>query len=154
MTVVRKLISAAMATALIAVAGHAAAADIDALNAQVQRWTAEMNAGHFKAVYAQCAPHAAVVDGFPPYAWDTCQGWMRDYVANNKRTKAANGTLTIGKPLWTDVNGSHALLTYDAVFTNVQDGKSMTYKGLWAVSLERTKLGWRVTGSGSAWKVD
>jgi hypothetical protein len=143
-----------LAVALLGVAGQAAAADVKTLNERVHRWTAEMNAGHMKAAFAYCAPHVAVVDGFPPYAWGTCQAWMRDYDANNRRIKAPRGTLTIGEPLWTDVNGGKALLTYAAVFTDVQDGKTMTYKGMWAVSLAHAKRGWLVTGSGSAWRVD
>ena len=79
---------------------------------------------------------------------------MRDYDANNRRTKAPRGTLSIGDPMWTDMQGNRALLTYSATFINVQDGKTMTYKGMWAVSLVRTERGWLFTGSGSAWGVD
>jgi hypothetical protein len=150
----RKSSGAVVAGALLGFAGPAFAADVSALNAQVHRWTADMNAGNMKAFYAACAPRVAVVDGFPPYSWSTCQDWMRDYEANNRRIKAPLGTLSIGDPLWSDVLGNSALLTYSATFTNVQDGKPVTYKGMWAVSLVRTKRGWLFTGSGSAWGVE
>lgn len=113
-----------------------------------------MNAGNMNAFYKACAPRVAIVDGFPPYAWHTCQGWMRDYEANNLRIKAARGTLLIGNPLWTDVQGDRAVLNYSATFTDIQDGKPISYKGMWAVSLIRTKKGWLITGSGSAWGAD
>lgn len=150
----RKSIVAVVASGLLGFAAQAPAEDVDTLNAQVHRWTADMNAGNMKAFYSVCAPHVAVVDGFPPYSWSTCQDWMRDYEANNRRIKAPRGTLSIGDPLWSDVSGNRAMLTYSATFTDVQDGKTMTYKGLWAVSLVRTKRGWLFTGSGSAWGVE
>jgi ketosteroid isomerase-like protein len=154
MRLLRKSIGAALAVTLSSFTGQAFAADVQALDAKVHKWTADMNAGNMKAFYAACAPHVAVVDGFPPYAWDSCQTWMRDYDANNRRVKAPRGTLTIGEPLWSDVNGDKALLTYAAVFTDVQDGKAMTYRGLWAVSFTHTKRGWLITGSGSSWRAD
>lgn len=150
----RKWIGAVAAGVLLGPAGQASATDVGALDAQVHRWTADMNAGNMKAFYAACAPHVAVVDGFPPYAWSTCQDWMRDYEANNRRIKAPRGTLSIGNPLWNDVQGNRALLTYSATFTDVPDGKAVTYKGMWAVSLQRAKGKWLITGSGSAWRVD
>lgn len=154
MALFRKSIGAAVAGVLLGFAGQTAAADVSALNAQVHRWTADMNAGHMTSFYAACAPQVAVVDGFPPYSWSTCQDWMRDYEANNRRIKAPRGTLLIGDPLWSDVHGNRALLTYAATFTDVQDGKAMTYRGMWAVSLVRTKRGWLFTGSGSAWGIE
>jgi hypothetical protein len=150
----RKSIGAVVAAGLLGFDGQAFAADVTALNAQVHRWTADMNAGNMKAFYAACAPHVAVVDGFPPYSWTTCQDWMRDYESNNRRIKAPRGTLSIGDPLWSDVLGNRALLTYSATFTDVQDGKPTTYKGMWAVSLVRTERGWLFAGSGSAWGVE
>ena len=36
-------------------------------------------------------------------------------------------------------------------FTQVQDGQTVTYKGMRAVSFARGKRGWLVSGSGSAW---
>ncbi len=154
MAFLHKSIGAVVSAVVLGVAGAASAADVGALNAKVHKWTADMNAGNMKAFYAACAPRVAVVDGFPPYAWTTCQDWMRDYEANNRRIKAPPGTLTIGEPLWTDVQGDRALLTYAATFVDVQGGKTMTYKGLWAVSFSHAKRGWLITGSGSSWGVD
>lgn len=143
-----------LAGVMLVYAGPARASDASDLNTKVHQWTADMNAGNMKAFYGACAPRVAIVDGFPPYAWHTCQDWMRDYEANNRRIKAPRGTLSIGDPLWTDVQGDHAVLNYVATFTDVQDGKTVKYKGMWAVSLTRTKRGWLFTGSGSAWGTD
>lgn len=145
------LISQALVVAAFGLATPVSASEADDLNAMVQRWTADMNAGNMTAFYAACAPRVAVVDGFPPYAWRSCQDWMRDYAANNRRTNAAPGTVAIGAPLWTDIVGDRAYLSYAATFTNVQDGKTIVYKGMWAVTLAKTRRGWKITGSGSVW---
>ena len=131
--------------------GTAHASEADDLDAKVRKWTADLNAGNRPALFAACAPEASVVDGFPPYAWRSCQAWMRDYDANNRRTKATPGTLSIGSPLWVDINGDKAYLSYSATFGNVQDGKPAVYKGMWAISMTRTRQGWKITGSASAW---
>ena len=154
MTLNRMCMLAVLTGAMFWSSSPARASEASDLDAKVHRWAADMNAGNMKAFYEACAPRVAIVDGFPPYAWHTCQDWMRDYEANNRRIKAARGTLSIGSPLWTDVQGDRAVLNYSATFTDVQDGKTVTYKGMWAVSLVRTTRGWLITGSGSAWGSD
>ena len=154
MTVINIYKLALLAGALLSSAGPARASEASDLDAKVHRWAEDMNAGNMKAFYRACAPKVAIVDGFPPYAWHTCQDWMRDYEANNLKIKAARGTLSIGNPLWTDIQEDRAVLNYSATFTDVQDGKTVVYKGMWAVSLIRAKSGWLITGSGSAWGAD
>ena len=143
---------------LMALAGLAAttpvpafAAPADDLDAEVRQWTADLNAGNMPAFYARCAPQVAVVDGFPPYSWLSCQDWMRDYAANNARISATPGTLAIGRPLWIEIIGDRAYLSYPATFTNVQDGKPAEYKGMWAISMTRSDGVWKISGSASAW---
>ncbi|MEG3182188.1 hypothetical protein [Sphingomonas sp. LT1P40] len=154
MTLDKTCMLAVLAGAMFCSTVPALASEASDLDAMVHKWAADMNVGNMKAFYDACAPRVAIVDGFPPYAWHTCQDWMRDYEANNRRIKAARGTLLIGSPLWIDVQGDRAVLNYSATFTHVQDGKTVTYKGMWAVSLVRTKRGWLITGSGSAWGSD
>jgi hypothetical protein len=154
MTLINTCKLAVLAGALSFSTGPARASEASDLDAKVHRWAEDMNAGNMKAFYEACAPKVAIVDGFPPYAWHTCQDWMRDYEANNRRIKAARGTLSIGNPLWTDIRGDRAVLNYSATFTDVQDGKTVVYKGMWAVALIRSKSGWLITGSGSAWGAD
>lgn len=146
-----RLISLVLAATAFGLSKPASASEADDLNLIVQRWTANLNAGNMTAFNAACASRVAVIDGFPPYAWLSCQDWIRDYEANNRRTKAKRGTLSISAPLWTDIVGDRAYLSYAATFTNVQDGKLAEYKGMWAISMERIRQGWKITGSASAW---
>jgi len=121
------------------------------LQAAVKKLVSNINKGDFKAVAAACAPRAAIVDGFPPYAWYTCADWMKDYNANNKAIHATLGVLSTGNPKWTDVHGSYAYSVYPVTFTDVQNGKSFSYRGSMAVTLKKTTSGWVFTGIGSTW---
>jgi hypothetical protein len=98
-----------------------------------------------------CAPHTAVIYGFPPYAWKTCSAWMHDYEANSKLIQANPGTLAIGKPIYSEVNGDRAYFVYPVTFTDRQKGKKVVYKGTWAMTLLRMQKSWVLAGSGSNW---
>jgi len=147
----RACLLAASTAVLILAAGTALASDELAVNSLIAKWVADLNKGDLKSAVAPCAPHAAVVDAFPPYAWQTCSDWMKDYIKNNEATHAPLGTISIGTPIYKEFNGSHAYVIYPATFANTQDGKSAVYKGTWTITLQRGKRGWRVTGSASAW---
>ena len=50
--------------------------------ATVKKWISDLNNGESKPLIAACAPHTAIVDGFPRYAWQTCADWWSDYQSN------------------------------------------------------------------------
>ncbi|MGB8538135.1 MAG: hypothetical protein WCD57_17060 [Acidobacteriaceae bacterium] len=54
---------------------------------------------------------------------------MHDYEANNKLIQATPGTLAIGKPTYSEVNGGRAYFVYPVTFTDMQKGKTVVYKG-------------------------
>jgi ketosteroid isomerase-like protein len=120
----------------------------------IGRWVADLNKGDFKSVVAACAPRAAIVDGFPPYAWQSCADWVNDYQSNNKAIQATLGILEIGKPIYEELNAGRAYVVYPATFSDTQNGKSFVYKGTMTVTLKKTKDGWVITGQGSAWGID
>lgn len=121
------------------------------VQAMVNKLVFDINKGDAASVAASCAPNAAIVDGFPPYAWQTCRDWMNGYAANNKAIHATLGTLSIGKPAYTDVRAGHAYAVYPVTFTDTQGGKPYSYKGNMAVTLKKISRGWVFTGIASAW---
>ena len=151
---IRNLMLAAALLLPILASSPVSASDASDVNATIQKWVSDFNKGDLKAVVAACAPHAAVVDGFPPYAWQTCSGWIDGYEANNKAIQATYGSLSIGKPIYTEVSGGHAYAIYPATFTDTQKGKSVVYNGTWTMTLQRTQGGWMFTGSAAAWGVN
>ncbi len=139
---------------LAASAGPAPPSDTAEVKAVIEKWVADFNKADFESFVAACAPRAAIVDGFPPYAWGTCADWIRDYRSNNEILHATHGTLEIGEPIYEERNGAHAYLIYPATFSDTQDGKPVVYKGTWTITLTKTKDGWVFTGSASAWGVN
>lgn len=148
---VRDLILAASCGAAIVSSGPGLASGMTDVNTIVKKLVTDINKGNFNAVAAACAPRASIVDGFPPYAWQTCADWMKAYQVNNEAIHATLGTLSIGKPLYTDVGANYAYLIYPVTFTDAPNGKKATYKGTMTVTLEKTQGGWVFTGVASAW---
>jgi ketosteroid isomerase-like protein len=130
------------------------ASDSDDVKAAIRKWVADFNKADFKAFVGACAPRAAVVDGFPPYAWQSCGEWIADYEKNNKALQATHGTLTIGNLIFEEIAGDRAYVIYPATFTDMQKGKEVVYKGTWTMTLRKGKGGWVFTGSASAWGVN
>jgi hypothetical protein len=149
---VRNLILAAGCGAAILSASPGLASGTPDVNSIVKKLVVDINKGDFNAVAAACAPGgASIVDGFPPYAWQTCADWMKAYQANNEAIHATLGTLSFGKSLYTDVEKNYAYVIYPLTFTDAPNGKKVTYKGTMTVTLEKTQSGWVFTGVASAW---
>jgi len=117
----------------------------------IENYVADINKGDLKRIVTACASRTSIVDGFPPYAWQTCADWWKGYESNNKAIGATLGSLSIGKPIYTEVAGDHAYLIYPATFTDTQEGKQVVYKGIGTMTLKKTKHGWIFTGSAWAW---
>jgi len=149
------IVVVAFACALFSV-GANAAPDADAADAKatIEKWKKDFNTGDFDSFISACAPLTAIVDGFPPYAWQTCADWTSDYQSNNEALQATHGTLEIGAPIYEEFSGNHAYLIYPATFSDTQQGKPVVYKGTWTITLETKGHGWVFTGSASAWGVN
>ena len=153
---IHRLAAAALAVTLIAAQQPAPApppvpTDLQDVQATVDKWVGDLNRGDFPAFVAACDKSTAIVDGFPPYAWTSCFDWIAAYQANNRALSATHGTLTIGKPAYSEVGFDRAYIIYPATFADTQKGKPVTYKGSWTITLRKLLDGWTITGSGSAW---
>jgi hypothetical protein len=151
---IRDVILAAASALTILWATPGSASNALDFQAAVRVLVSDINKGDVKSVTADCAPHASIVDGFPPYAWQTCAGWMKSYVANNKAIHATLGVLSTGKSIYTEVKGDNAYAIYPVTFTDRQNGKQISYKGSMTVTLEHVASGWVFTGVASAWSAN
>jgi hypothetical protein len=106
------------AVVLALVSAPAAASDLADVTVMITKWLADVNKGDIQAFTAVCAPHTAVIDGFPPYAWNSCADWMAAFAANNAAIHAAPGRLAFGKSVYTEIANGHAYLVYPATFTD------------------------------------
>ncbi len=75
------------------------------MKATIAKWIADLNKGDMRSIVAACASHTAIVDGFPPFAWQTCADWMNDYEANNKTIQGTPGILEIGQSIHEELHG-------------------------------------------------
>ena len=132
-------------------ASAAIATQESAAEAVVTAWVAEFNRGDLKAFASRCTPRAAVLDGFPPYAWTGCADWMSAYATNSRAIKLTDGHLSIGAPVSAFAEGNSAYLVYPATFSDKEGGKPVIYTGTWTITLQKTRDRWTITGSGSNW---
>ena len=146
--------AAAMCAVSINAAGPALPSDTAGVAVTVDKWVADFNKGDMKSFLAACAAHTAVVDGFPPYAWQTCAQWVHDYEVNNKALQATPGVLSIGKAIYTEVMADRAYVIYPPTFADTQQGKPVVYHGTWTMTLQKARGRWVFTGSASAWGVN
>ena len=71
----------------------------------IQEYFDEINRGDVKAIVASCAARTTVVDGFPPYAWQTAPTGGRTSSRNNRAIGATPDTLLPGKAIVTERQG-------------------------------------------------
>ena len=127
------------------------ASEETAARAVVTAWVAEFNRGDLSAFVSRCAPGAAVLDGFPPYAWTGCADWMSAYATNSKAIGLTDGKLSIGTPVSAFSEGNRVYLVYPATFSDKEGGKPVVYTGTWTITLQKSATSWAITGSRSNW---
>ena len=140
--------------ALCARPAFASTSDAADVKATIAKWIADLNKGDMRSIVAACASHTAIVDGFPPFAWQTCADWMNDYEANNKTIQGTPGILEIGQSIHEELHGKDAYFIYPSTFSDTQNGKPIVYKGTMTMTLRKTRHGWVFTGAASAWGVN
>jgi hypothetical protein len=148
---VRGLILSSACVLFFLAAGSASASDALDVAATIDKWVGDFNKNDMKPFLAACTPRAAVVDLFPPYAWQSCTDWINAYHANNKVIGLTEGRLWIGKVLISDVTGNTAYMIYPATFSDKENGKPVVYRGTWTITLKKVRASWVITGSASAW---
>ncbi len=131
------LILAAAVLLVSSTAGEASASDEADVKAFIANWVGDFDKGDIKAFAAGCAPHAAAIDAFPPYAWRSCDDWLAAYAANSRRIQLTNARLSIGDAVYADAGRDHACLVYPAVFTDEEKGAPATYGGTWTITLQK-----------------
>jgi hypothetical protein len=139
----------ALALAVMAMTGTAAADDkADAL-ATVKAFVDGMNKGDVKGAVAACAAPATVLDDIAPYAWQgptACADWAADFDADAKRQGLVPGDVTLSKPRIAEVSGDRAYLVLPAQSVKTVKGKKHTEKGAtFTVALQKQAGAWKIT---------
>ena len=128
---------------------HSAAAQDPAIMATVNQFVSSFNQGDVKAAAVACADQAAIIDEFPPYAWDgtgACMRWMADYDADARKNGITDGVVTLGTPRHVDVAADRAYVVVPADYEYKRNAQPVKETGsMLTVALQEGAAGWRIT---------
>jgi|SRR5579871_288251 len=127
----------------------AAASDQSDVEAAVTKWIDDFNKGETKSFFAACAPHIAIIDDFPPYAWTTCKDWIKQNNTSSKEQQASGGSVSLGAPSAFEVQGDLAYTVYPATYSSGNGKFHAVQKGSWTLTLHKSHGRWLFTGA--AW---
>jgi ketosteroid isomerase-like protein len=117
--------------------------------ATVRKYVDDFNKGDVKAMAADFARPASILDGLPPHVWQgptVGEDWYRDVMAAGKQEGATDYFVTLDEPRHVDVTGDRAYVVFPATMTFRVHGKQVTQSGsTFTVALRRLAEGWRIT---------
>jgi len=139
-----------VAAVAVLVAGPAGANEKTDVMVPVHQFVDGFNKGDIKSALAACAEQTSIIDEFPPHEWHgagACSTWANDYDADAKKNGITDGIVTLGNPRHVDITGDRAYVVVPANFTYKQKGKPAKETGsMLTISLQKTSVGWRMTG--------
>ena len=138
----RKLILTLALTAGAVLPARAQQADVVAV---VNKFIDGFNKGDLAGALATCAPNAAIIDEFAPYAWHGCDTWANAYDADAKQRGVTDGFVTLGKPRHVDIVGNNAYVVGSADYAYKEKGKAMQETlSTFTVVLQKSTAGWKI----------
>jgi ketosteroid isomerase-like protein len=136
-------------TALVLVAGPAAASDKTDVMVPVHQFVDGLNKGDVKTAIAACAEQASIIDEFPPHEWHgagACGKWVEDFDADAKKSSITDGVVTLGTARHVFVNGDRAYVVVPADYTYKMKGKEVKQTAsTFTAALQKGSGGWRIT---------
>ena len=124
--------------------------DSTAVMAVIHQFVDGFNKGDVKGALAACADQVAIVDEFPPHAWQgagACATWMKDYDTNAAKSGITDGVVTLGAAHVLDIAGEYAYVVIPSDYVWKEKGKPMKETGsAFTFALHKGASGWRITG--------
>jgi hypothetical protein len=135
-------------TALVLVAGPAAASDKTDVMVPVHQFIDGLNKGDIKSAVAACADQASIIDEFPPHEWHgagACSKWANDFDADAKKNEITDAVVKIANASHIDINADRAYVVVPADYTFKMKGKEVKEVGsTLTVALQKGAAGWRI----------
>jgi hypothetical protein len=145
-TKMRKVLIALVVAALAS--GSAVASDKDDVMALLKHTVAAFNKDDMKAMAADCAASASIIDEFAPYTWQgatACADWGKDADALNAKMGITDAILTPAKPWTLEVTGDRAYAVIPTKLTFKMKGKNQKEAGsVWTFALQKSAEGWKI----------
>jgi hypothetical protein len=139
-------ITAVLFSTLLLLGSASASDELDVVRT-VRQFIDSFNKGDLKAALNTCAAQSAIIDEFPPYAWQGtmgCADWLRDFDAYAKKNGITNPKAILGRS-HVDVTEGSAYTVTPTRFTFKKNGKRSSEQGLIVAVLQNTSNSWRIT---------
>jgi|ERR1700733_862826 len=143
----RKLLFTLAVAALAA--GTAAATDKTDVMSVVHQWVDSFNKGDMKSMGATCADQTSIIDDFAPHEWHgagACSKWSSDFQVFAQAGEVTESAVTVGKPWHIEVKADRAYVVAPTTYSFKQKGKPVMEKGIVTMALQKSSIGWRITG--------
>ncbi len=137
-----------LAAVLVAIPAIAAAAD-DGPMTTVRAFLDAFNRGDIAAAQATNAADESIVDEIPPHAWHgpgAFQAWAADLGKVSAAAGQTEQKVALGRTVRDEINGDHAYVVVEVVFTYLEHGKPIVEHARIASALAKQAGGWKITG--------
>ena len=138
---------ATLSLAIVTASSVRAAAPADGAMVTVKKFVDDFNKGDIKGAASTQAKDVAIIDEFPPHAWNGAGAfdkWFADLQADAKAHEQTDQKLTVGKTIRSQVDGDTAYLVVAATFVYKEKGKAMKEPGQIAVALRKDGDDWKI----------
>ena len=116
----------------------------------VRTFIDSFNKGDTKTATAQTSPEGmSIVDEIAPFSWSgpkALETWAKALEETDKAAGNTDARVTDAKPVRVEVSTDHAYVVVPAVYTFKQKGVAMKETARMAITLQKGKTGWLITG--------
>jgi ketosteroid isomerase-like protein len=141
------LVVAMLALGIGAASSVRAAAPTDAPLATIKKFIDDFNKGDIKGAQSTQADDVAILDEFPPHAWNgagSFDKWLADLQKDAKAKEQSEQKLTLGKTVRSQADGDTAYVVMAGTFAYKEKGKPMKEPGHMAFALRKDGDNWKI----------
>jgi ketosteroid isomerase-like protein len=144
---VSTLFLATLALGIAPVGSVRAAATPGSPDSVVKKFIDDFNKGDIKGAQSTQADDVAILDEFPPHAWNgagSWDKWLADLQKDAKAKEQSDQKLVLGKTIRSQTDGDTAYVVMAASFDYKQKGKQMKEPGQMAFALRKDGDSWKI----------
>jgi hypothetical protein len=142
----RAIAVAAVLWALAMARQNAFASDKTDVVATVHQFADNLDPKMMDKAMSACDSNTAIIDEFPPHAWNSCTEWIKDFGEYNDKNGITPLDAKIGAPWSVDIHGDRAYFVAPATYALKQHGKDVKeLHSVFTAALRKTDAGWRIT---------
>ena len=147
MRIVTTFFVATLALGIAAVGSVGAAAPTGSPDAVVKKFIDDFNKGDIKGAQSTQVNDVAIIDEFPPHAWNgagSWDKWLADLQKDAKAKEQSDQKLVLGKTIRSQTDGDTAYVVMAASFDYKEKGKQMKEPGHMAFALRKDGDSWKI----------